>query len=269
MSEDRDAHSSGGSSIPGVGELVIATVTRITSHGAYANLDEHDDREAFIHISEIASTWVRNIRNFVRESQKIVGKVLRVDSRRGQIDLSLRRVTKEHSRMKIQEWKRGQRGKRLLELAAERLKTTYEEAFELAGKLMESKFSDMLEALEEAKEKGATVLRDLGVPKKWADVLHELAMIHVVVREISLEVTIQLSCSSAEGVEGVRKALLAAQAVVAPAKGEVFVDGAPRYRIRLRAKGAKDAESILDRAVEESLRVIEECGGEGSVVSRS
>ncbi len=268
MSEDQDSRD-GESKLPGVGELVIATVTRITSHGAYASLDEHADREAFIHISEIASTWVRNIRNFVRESQKIVGKVLRVDSRRGQVDLSLRRVTKEHSRMKIQEWKRGQRGTRLLELAAERLKTTYEEAFEVAGKLMESNYSDMLEALEEAKEKGVKVLVDIGVPKKWADVLLELAQIHVVVREVSLEAIVKLTCPSAEGVEGVRKALLAAQAVVAPTKGEVFVDGAPRYRIRLKAKGAKDAESILDRALEESLRVIKECGGEGSVVSRS
>ncbi|MFX1474503.1 MAG: translation initiation factor IF-2 subunit alpha [Promethearchaeota archaeon] len=269
MSEKQEGPQAGDSDLPSVGELVIATVTRITSHGAYASLDEHDGREAFVHISEIASTWVRNIRNFVRESQKIVGKVLRVDLRRGQVDLSLRRVTKEHSRMKIQEWKRAQRGKRLLELAAEKLKTSYEEAFEAAGKLMESNYSDMLEALEEAKEKGVKVLRDIGVPKKWADVLYELALIHVIVREVSLEATIKLTCSSAEGIEGVRKALLAAQAIVAPSKGEVFVDGAPRYRIRLKAKGAKDAESILDRAVEESLRVIKECGGEGSVVARS
>lgn len=269
MSEDQDAHSSEDSGLPEVGELVIATVTRITSHGAYASLDEHEGREAFIHISEIASTWVRNIRNFVRESQKIVGKVLRVDLRRGQVDLSLRRVTKEHSRMKIQEWKREQRGKRLLELAAEQLKSTYEEAFQVAGKPMESKYGDMLEALEEAKEKGVKVLLDIGVPKKWANVLHELAKVHVVVRETTLEATIKLTCSGAEGIEGVRKALLAAQAVVAPTKGEVFVDGVPRYRIRLKAKGAKDAESILERAIEESLKVIKECGGEGSVVSRS
>ena len=261
MSEEQNGPSGGDSRLPDVGELVIATVTRITSHGAYASLDEHDGREAFIHISEIASTWVRNIRNFVRESQKIVGKVLRVDMRRGQVDLSLRRVTKEHSRMKIQEWKRGQRGKRLLELAAERLKTTYEEAYEAAGKPMKSNYSDMLEALEEAKEKGVKVLRQIGIPKKWADILLELAIVHVIVREVSLEVTIKLTCSSAEGVEGVRKALLAAQAIVAPTKGEVFVDGAPRYRIRLKAKGAKDAESILDRAIEESLRVIERLSG--------
>ena len=134
---------------------------------------------------------------------------------------------------------------------------------------MKSNFTDMLEALEEAKEKGVKVLRDIGIPKKWADILLELATAHVIVREVSLEVTIKLTCSSAEGVEGIRKALLAAQAIVAPTKGEVFVDGAPRYRIRLKTKGAKDAESILDRAIEESLRVIEECGGEGSVLSRS
>ncbi|MHA2315525.1 MAG: S1 RNA-binding domain-containing protein, partial [Candidatus Hermodarchaeia archaeon] len=159
--------------LPEVGDLIIATVKRITSHGAYSEMDEFNNQECFIHISEIASTWVRNIRNFVRENQKIVIKVLRVDPERHQVDTSLRRVTKEQGRMKIQEWKRAQRGIKLLALAAEKMKKTPEEANQIAGQLMEQHFSDMLEALEETKEKGSKVLTDIGIPKKWADILFE------------------------------------------------------------------------------------------------
>ncbi len=257
------------SRLPDVGDLVIATVQRITSHGAYATMDEYDTQECFIHISEIASTWVRNIRNFVRENQKIVIKVLRVDPQRRQVDTSLRRVTKEQGRMKIQEWKRAQRGTKLLALAAERMKKTPQEAYEIAGKLMEKNFSDMLEALEVAKEKGPKILTDIGVPKKWGELLHELAQAHVIVREVSVETTLELTCHGPEGVEGIRKALLAAQDIVAPTGGEVFLEGAPRYRIRVIGKDYKQAEQLLDEAIEKSLGIIKSCGGEGHAASSS
>ncbi len=55
---------------PEVGDIVVATVTRIVGHGAYVSLDEHNGKEGLLHISEISSRWVRNIRNHVRERQK-------------------------------------------------------------------------------------------------------------------------------------------------------------------------------------------------------
>ncbi len=268
MAKDDSKPSSRRSKLPDVGDLVLATVHRITSHGAYGKMDEFNEQECFIHISEIASTWVRNIRSFVRENQKIVVKILRVDADRKQVDTSLRRVTKEQTRMKIQEWKRAQRGLNLLALAAERMKKTPEEAYEIAGKPMEENFSDMLEALEETKEKGAKVLTNIGIPKKWAEILYELAKAHVIIRDISVETTIELTCRGPEGVEGIRKALLAAQEIVEPSGGIVFLEGAPRYRIQVSGKDYKQAEKLLEEAIEKSLKIIEECGGEGKITVR-
>ncbi len=268
MTEEKSTPASQ-SSLPEVGDLVIATVQRITSHGAYATMDEYSNQECFIHISEIASTWVRNIRNFVRENQKIVIKVLRVDPQRKQVDTSLRRVTKEQARMKVQEWKRAQRGTKLLALAAEKMKTTPREAYTIAGQHMAKHYSDMLEALEETKEKGTKVLTDIGVPKKWADVLYELAQAHVIIREVSVETTIELTCRGSEGVEGIRKALLAAEQIVKPAGGEVFLEGAPRYRIRVSGKDYKKAEQVLGQAMNASFEIIKACGGEGHQVVRT
>jgi translation initiation factor 2 subunit 1 len=269
MSKDGNNPSSAQSKLPEIGDLVLATVHRITSHGAYCRMDEFKEQECFIHISEIASTWVRNIRNYVRENQKVVVKVLRVDADRKQVDTSLRRVTKEQGRMKIQEWKRAQRGTKLLALAAERMKKTPDEAYEIAGKAMEANYSELLEALEETKEKGSKVLTDIGVPKKWADVLYELAQAHVVVRDVSVEKTIELTCRGPEGVEGIRKALLEAEAIVESSGGTVFIEGAPRYRIQVSGKDYKQAEQLLQEAIEKSLAIIEKCGGEGNVIDQS
>jgi translation initiation factor 2 subunit 1 len=64
---------------PEAGDLVIATIETVTDYGAYAKLDEYD-KKGLLHVSEIASSWIRNIRDYVREGQKLVLKVLRVDT---------------------------------------------------------------------------------------------------------------------------------------------------------------------------------------------
>ena len=85
---------------PEPGDLVIATIVTVTDYGAYATLDEYNKR-GLLHVSEISSSWIRNIRDFVRENQKMVLKVLRVAPDKGHIDLSLRRVTKRERIEKI------------------------------------------------------------------------------------------------------------------------------------------------------------------------
>ncbi|MBU7031576.1 MAG: S1 RNA-binding domain-containing protein, partial [Theionarchaea archaeon] len=62
---------------PEVGDLVIGTVSDVFPYGAFVKLDEFD-KVGMIHIKEISSAWVKNIRNHVREGQKVVTKVLKV-----------------------------------------------------------------------------------------------------------------------------------------------------------------------------------------------
>ena len=73
---------------PEVGDHVIATIETITTYGAYAKLDEYN-KQGLLHVSEISSSWIRNIRDFVREGQKAVLKVIRVDSEKDQRALFL------------------------------------------------------------------------------------------------------------------------------------------------------------------------------------
>src|SRR5512136_1715341 len=116
---------------PEPGDLIIATVETVTDYGAYVKLDEFEKR-GLLHVSEISSSWIRNIRDFVREGQKLVLKVLRVDLEKGHIDLSLRRVTKRERIEKVLSWKKERKADALLRGVAEKVGLTNEELYEKA-----------------------------------------------------------------------------------------------------------------------------------------
>jgi len=153
---------------PKVGELVVATVETITSYGAYVSLDEYGGKEGLLHISEISSRWVRNIRDWVREGQKVVLKVIRVNPRRGQIDLSLRRVSDFEKKRKFLEWKRKRRALSLLSTAAMRLNKPAEDVIKAVWHRLEDEFGEVYAGLEAVAEEGPGLLLELGIPEDLA-----------------------------------------------------------------------------------------------------
>ena len=42
---------------PSEGELIVGTVHKVLKYGAFANLEEYQGKEAFIHISEVSSDF--------------------------------------------------------------------------------------------------------------------------------------------------------------------------------------------------------------------
>src|SRR5437879_8869996 len=133
---------------PEVGDLVIATVTRVEDYGAYVKLDEYKAVEGLVHISEISTTWVRNIRDHARQGQKLVLKVLRVNPQRNQIDLSLRRVTGREKSEKMLEWKKERKPDAILKSAADKLQRPEPEIDDLRTVLLD-KFGSLYERSEE------------------------------------------------------------------------------------------------------------------------
>lgn len=90
---------------PEKGELVVCTVDELKTFGVFVKFEEYEGKEGLIHISEVASGWVKHLRDYVREGQKVVCKVLHVDAQRGHIDLSLKAVKEGQKKERIREWK--------------------------------------------------------------------------------------------------------------------------------------------------------------------
>ncbi len=69
------------------GNIVTGTVVKIADFGAIVRLG--GGKSGLIHISEIADTFVRDVRDFLAEEDEVTVKVLRVNNK-GRFELSLK-----------------------------------------------------------------------------------------------------------------------------------------------------------------------------------
>ena len=88
---------------PEPGELVLCRVKEIMKTTVFVNLEKYG-KTGVIPTSEIAPGRIRNIRDYVVISKRIICKVLRVDRNTGHIDLSLRRVSQKETKEEMQKY---------------------------------------------------------------------------------------------------------------------------------------------------------------------
>src|SRR4030066_836937 len=192
--------------VPETGDLIIATIETVTDYGAYAKLDEYEKR-GLLHVSEISSSWIRNIQDFVREGQKMVLKVLRVDLEKGHIDLSLRRVTKRERIEKIMFWKKERKAEALLKGVSERTGLPPEEGKAKAGALLEEKYG-LYDGFEKVVREGAEVLTKLGAPEDLAKAFFEVAAERIHVKMVKVKGTLEIRCLKPNGGKPIKDVFL-------------------------------------------------------------
>jgi translation initiation factor 2 subunit 1 len=248
---------------PEAGDLVIATIQNVTDYGAYAKLDEYD-KQGLLHISEMSSSWIRNIRDFVREGQKVVLKVLRVDVEKGHVDLSLRRVTKREKIEKLMSWKKERKAEALIRGVAERTGLSPEEVYEKAGSVIEKEYG-LYEGFEKAVKEGPEILTKIGVPEELAKAFAEVAQERIHVPMVEVKGIVEVSCLKPNGVQIIKEAFLNAKKAEKSrdAKLRFYVVAAPKYRIDVLADNYKRAEDVFQKVAENVVSNIEKAGGHG------
>lgn len=73
-----------------VNQIVSATITKLTTFGAFARLEP--GVEGLIHVSEMSDSHVSHPRQVVQEGQRVAARILRIEPERRRIGLSMRDV---------------------------------------------------------------------------------------------------------------------------------------------------------------------------------
>ena len=77
-----------------VGAVVEGVVEKVTEYGAFIKLDSGES--GMVHISQVDVNYVKNIRDFIRENDKVTVKVIG-QKEDGKIDLSIKQAQPGYS----------------------------------------------------------------------------------------------------------------------------------------------------------------------------
>lgn len=250
--------------LPDRGEIVLCTVREITPHGIYVDLDEYNNMNGFLHISEISTGWVRNIERVAKPQQKLVLKVIRAEKSRREIDLSLRQVTNEEKRTKLIEWKQNERAITIMEMVKKKLALD-DGLFNGIVTKLESEYGTLYEALETTAKKGEKAIGPLEIPEPVGKEIIEAAREKISSAKYEVGAIVEVTSKASDGVQQIKQALESAVNSSSSAEINITYVGAPRYRVRVVADDYKQADKAMNVALE---KVQESIGKHGTFSSK-
>jgi translation initiation factor 2 subunit 1 len=233
--------------LPDVGELVIGTVKKIAEHGAYVYLDEYDV-EAFAPTQEIIQSWFHTIRDYVKEGNKTVFKVIGVNPRMKVVEVSLKRVRVDEKEKKLLLYRHKVRVLKMLEVAMKKLGRPQEEALKTLWYL-EEQFGDPFKVFEEIVKTGPQVVEDLELDDKLKEMLVELARQQIEIPPTKISGILKAVSVEGDGAEKIKNALTelakTLQEKFPDVSVRIYVVGPPRYRIDLTGQVPKQVEAAF------------------------
>jgi translation initiation factor 2 subunit 1 len=234
--------------LPDEGDIVIVSVKQVTGHGAYVGLDEYKGMTGFLHISEIATGWIRNIERYVKPKQKLVLKVIRVDKARAEVDLSLKQVSGEERKSKVIEVKKSEKASAFMEIIKSKANLTDTQMKELEEKILQ-KYDYVYDLFEAAARKGVEPIQNLDLSAEIVKAIEEeskkIQIPHVEIRGI-----FEISIKKPDGIEVVKSVLSSVESNKNNSQVAISYIAAPRYRIVITTENFKMAEKIMNKVVD-------------------
>lgn len=234
--------------LPEEGDVVIATVRQLTGHGAYVVLDEYNGMTGFLHISEIATGWIRNIERYVKPKQKAVLKVIRVDKTRAEVDLSLKQVSGEERKSKLIEVKKNEKASAFMDLIKTKTKINEVQIKEIEDKILQ-KYDYVYDFFEAVAKKGIDGVPNLDLSQETLTAIEQESN-KIQIPQVEIRGVAEISVKKPNGIDIIKSTLMPLETGKSATTVSVTYIGAPRYRIVVRAENFKIAEKAMNNISE-------------------
>lgn len=132
------------------GQIVEGKITGITNFGVFVDLG--DSKSGMVHISEVAQTYVSEIRDFVKENDVVKVKVLSI-SDDGKISLSIKRAMEQKRERKPQYRAQPKADSSYVWTSKKNDATSFEDMMSRFKQTSEEKFSDLKRKNPEARRR--------------------------------------------------------------------------------------------------------------------
>ncbi|MCL5420104.1 MAG: S1 RNA-binding domain-containing protein [Candidatus Marsarchaeota archaeon] len=226
--------------MPDVGELVLVRINKIMPYGAYCTLQEYN-ADAYLPISEIASGWIKNIHEFIKEGQKEVAKVIFIDNDKRAIDISFKKASAGEKKGKMADYNLEKRAEGIFNkaLAASGTESRKAEIISEIGR-REQTYNDLINDIFENKDPLSGFKE-----ADFKQALYDLVFKLIKPKKYTVSYTIEMTTTNTRaGISLIKEAL----AAVAGTGVSVLYLGAPHYKIISEGPSYPKAESKIKEA---------------------
>jgi translation initiation factor 2 subunit 1 len=242
------------------GEIIIATFRQLAGHGVYVTLNEYNNITGFLHISEIATGWIRNIERHVRPKQKAVLKVIMVNKLRAEVDTSLKQVSGEERKSKLIEVKKNYKATTFLDFIKSKLKLSNQQVQEIEDRIPH-KYDYLYDAFEAVSRKGQDAIQNIELSPEIKNALKQ-ATKRIPIPLVEISGIMETTSKKPDGIEIIKNTLVNGEDNKAGAISTITYIGAPRYRIVVvNAENFRVAERFRNSTIEKTRTNIEKQQG--------
>lgn len=253
---------------PEVDDLVMVTVQQIADMGAYVTLNEYNNLEGMVLLSELSRRRIRSVQRLIRVGKTEVVVVLRVDREKGYIDLSKRRVSPEEVEKFEEKFNKSKAVHSIMRHVAEKLDMSLESLYKQVGWPLYKKFGHAFEAFKLSLNEPETVWSSLPSP---VDPSIRTELMQSIVRRLTpqkmkLRADVEVACFGYEGIDAVRAALAAAETVSTPEISiKVKLVAPPLYVLLSTCMDKTRGLELMNRAIEQIESTIKPLGGQSVI----
>ncbi len=214
-------------------------------------------------LSELSRRRIRSINKLIRVGKDEVVMVIRVDKEKGYIDLSKRRVAPEDVKGAEDRYAKAKAAHAIIRHVSNRLHTPMLSLYKRIGWPLQRKYGHAADAFQLAVHDPDTVLSGLEITEAERSELLTHIRTKMTPHPLKIRADIQVTCFTYEGVEAIRAALLAGEALSSEAVPiKVRLIAAPIYVMHTTTLDKVAGVAALEAAVEAVKKVIESKGGQ-------
>lgn len=189
--------------LPQRNELVVCKVTKILDYGVEVTLEEYNNAQGFIPLSQVAARWIKNIRTFVKMGQIRVGKVIYINTEKNQINISFGAVQKGQEEQKLSEMRQTKRVQQLLNLVAQETKISVDEIWDKIANSIMTKYNSVYEGFQDIKRYGKDHIKE--IPENLREPLFKIIDKNISISEKDISEHIKLEVRDENGLDKIKE----------------------------------------------------------------
>jgi len=251
---------------PSVDDIVLVHVKSVNEMGAYVSLLEYDNIEGMVPLPELTRRRIRSVNKLIRVGRTEIVVVIRVDTEKGYIDLSKRRVSPEDVQKCETKYNKAKTVHSILRHVSETCKVPLIKLYTAFGWDLYKKFGHAFDAFKIMVTQPNKVLDQYDINPVVKSTLIKIIARRMCPQPVKIRADLEVTCFSYEGIEAIKAALKAGEAhSVEGVPIRIKLVAPPLFVMLASSLDRKQGISCLEAAIESVKKAIKERGGEVNV----